>query len=146
MRQLEFSLRHHRLTRTISLRCFVGKACLPYLCKLEKTRFDFNLKEFNKEVFLTYIDKANELFKQDIPVKWYDLAYDEAMKIPTVSRMAGAFPPNLPKLRIVEIAGVDKQADGGTHVHNLKEVGQIEFIKAENKGKNNRRVYFRLID
>jgi misacylated tRNA(Ala) deacylase len=113
---------------------------------LEKTRFDFNLKEFSREVFLTYIKKANELFKQDIAVKWYELDYDEAIKIPTVSRMAGAFPPDLPKLRIVEIEGIDKQADGGTHVRNLKEVGQIEFIKAENKGKNNRRVHFRLID
>ena len=60
--------------------------------------------------------------------------------------MAGAFPPNLPSLRIVEIVGIDKQADGGTHVRNLNEVGQIEFMKAENKGKNNRRVYFRLVD
>lgn len=113
---------------------------------LEKTRFDFNLKEFSKEVFLTYIEKANALFEQDIAVKWYELDYDEAIKIPTVSRMAGAFPPDLPKLRIVEIEGIDKQADGGTHVRNLKEVGQIEFIEAKNKGKNNRRVYFRLVD
>ena len=58
--------------------------------------------------------------------------------------MAGAFPPNLPTLRIVEIEGIDKQADGGTHVRNLNEVGQIELIKIQNKGKNNRRVYFKL--
>ena len=48
-------------------------------------------------------------------------------------------------LRIVEIEGVDRQADGGCHVGNLKEVGRIEFLKAENKGKNNRRVYYRLL-
>jgi misacylated tRNA(Ala) deacylase len=58
--------------------------------------------------------------------------------------MAGAFPPDLPSLRIVEIAGVDKQADGGTHVKNLREVGQIVLLKTENKGKSNRRIYFKL--
>ncbi len=50
------------------------------------------------------------------------------------------------QIRIVEIQGIDKQADGGTHVKNLKEIGKIEFLKAENKGKNNRRVYFKLTD
>jgi len=58
--------------------------------------------------------------------------------------MAGAFPPELPSLRIVEIVGVDKQADGGTHVKNLREVGQVELLKTENKGKSNRRIYFKL--
>jgi Ser-tRNA(Ala) deacylase AlaX len=44
----------------------------------------------------------------------------------------------------VEIVGVDKQADGGTHVRNLKEVGQTKLLKTENKGKSNRRIYFTL--
>jgi misacylated tRNA(Ala) deacylase len=61
-----------------------------------------------------------------------------------VIKMAEAFPPNIPRLRIVEIVGFDKQADGGTHVRSLREVGQIEVLKTENKGKNNRRVYFTL--
>jgi misacylated tRNA(Ala) deacylase len=39
---------------------------------------------------------------------------------------------------------VDKQADGGTHVRNLKEVGQTKLLKTENKGKSNRRIYFTL--
>jgi len=58
--------------------------------------------------------------------------------------MAKAFPPNLPTLRIVEIVGIDKQADGGTHIKNLQEIGKVTLIKTENKGKNNRRIYFRL--
>jgi misacylated tRNA(Ala) deacylase len=58
--------------------------------------------------------------------------------------MAEAFPPDLPVLRIVEIEGIDRQADGGTHVRNLKEVGKVELIKTENKGKNTRRIYFKL--
>jgi len=59
--------------------------------------------------------------------------------------MDKALPPDIPVLRIVEIVGVDKQADGGTHVRNLREVGQIKFLRAQNKGKHNRRVYFTLL-
>jgi len=47
-------------------------------------------------------------------------------------------------LRIVEIVGFDRQADGGTHVRNLREVGKVQLVKTENKGKNNRRIYFNL--
>ena len=70
---------------------------------------------------------------------------EEALKIPGVIKMAEALPPQVSKLRIVEIEGIDRQADAGTHVGNLRDVGQIEFLKAENKGKNNRRVYYRLL-
>jgi Ser-tRNA(Ala) deacylase AlaX len=110
----------------------------------DKVRFDFSLENFNREIFQIYIDKANELFKKDIPVKWYEIPREEAMKIPGIVKLAKVLPPNIPLLRIVEIQGIDKQADGGTHVKNLKEVGAIKIMKAENKGKNNRRVYFRL--
>jgi len=110
----------------------------------DKIRFDFSLEKFDRQTLEQYIDKANELFKKDIPVKWYELPRDEALKIPGLIKMAEAFPPNLPRLRVVEIVGYDKQADGGTHVRNLKEVGQIKLLKTENKGKTNRRVYFTL--
>ncbi len=113
---------------------------------LDQTRFDFNLENFDRDVFLSCISEANRLFKRDIPVKWYELPREEALKIPGVIRLAKALPPDIPRLRIVEIVGHDKQADGGTHVRNLSEVGQIEFLRAENKGKNNRRVYYRLTD
>jgi len=111
---------------------------------VDRTRFDFNLEHFDRDVFLQYVAKANELLRRDVPVKAYELPREEAMKIPGVVKMAAAFPPDIPRLRIVEIESIDRQADGGTHVRNLREVGQVEFLKAENKGHNNRRVYFRL--
>jgi len=111
----------------------------------DKIRFDFSLEKFDREILEEYINKANELFRKDILVKWYELPREEALKIPGVIKMAEAFPPDIPCLRIVEVVGVDKQADGGTHVKNLREVGGIEFLKAENKGKHNRRVYFKLV-
>lgn len=110
----------------------------------DKIRFDFSLEKFDPEILRQYLDRANELFRKDIRVKWYELPREEALKIPGVVKMAEAFPPDIPRLRIVEIVGVDKQADGGTHVRNLKEVGQIRVLKTENKGKHNRRVYFAL--
>jgi len=110
----------------------------------DKVRFDFSLEEYDREILSTYIDRTNELLGEDIPVKWYELPKEEALKIPGVIKMAEALPPDIPRLRIVEIVGVDRQADGGTHVRNLREVGQIRILKTQNKGKNNRRVYFTL--
>ena len=111
----------------------------------DKIRFDFSLEKYDREILNKYIDKANDLFRKDISVKWYELPKKEALRIPSVIKMAEAFPPDIPNLRIVEIVGMDKQADGGTHVKNLKEIGQINLLKTKNKGKNNRRVYFTLI-
>jgi misacylated tRNA(Ala) deacylase len=111
----------------------------------DKIRFDFSIEKFDPEILGSYVDRANELFRKDIQVKSYELPRNEALKIPGVVKMAEAFPPNIPFLRIVEIVDIDKQADGGTHVRNLKEVGQIRVIKTENKGKQNRRVYFQLV-
>ncbi len=48
------------------------------------------------------------------------------------------------EIRIIDIVGFDAQACGGTHVRNTGEIERIEVVKAENKGKNNRRIYFRL--
>jgi misacylated tRNA(Ala) deacylase len=113
--------------------------------ELDHVRFDFNMPNYGRELMEEYVGKANALFSKDIPVKWYELPREEALRIPGVVKMAEAFPPELPSLRIVEIVGVDRQADGGTHVKNLREVGKIELIRGENKGKNNRRVYFKLL-
>jgi misacylated tRNA(Ala) deacylase len=110
----------------------------------DHVRFDFSLEKFDRALLDAYLAKANELFGTDIPVKWYELPREKAMNIPGVVKMAAAFPPDLPSLRIVEIVGLDRQADGGTHVRNLREVGKVELIKTENKGKNNRRIYFKL--
>lgn len=114
--------------------------------EVDKVRFDFSLETFQRSILQTYITKANEYFARDISVKWYTLPREDALQIPGIIKMAEALPPDVPFLRIVEIEGLDKQADGGTHVKNLKEVGSIELIRAQNKGKFNRRAYFRLLD
>ncbi len=139
-------MRSHTAAHVLAALLNSGTGALITGNQLEEdhVRFDFSLETFDRELLETYLNKANELFGRDIPVKWYELPREEALKIPGVVKMAEALPPDIPVLRIVEIVGVDKQADGGTHVMNLKEVGKVELLKTENKGKNNRRIYFKL--
>jgi misacylated tRNA(Ala) deacylase len=49
-------------------------------------------------------------------------------------------PPTVPEIRVVDIVGLDKQADGGTHVRSTGEVGRIRVLKTESKGKGNKRI------
>jgi len=109
---------------------------------IEQSRIDYNLENFDREVINGCIRKANEIIQQDLLVKIYFLKREEALKIPKITKLANAFPPNVPQLRIIEIVGFDIQADGGNHVKTLKEIGEIEVLKMENKGKNNRRLYY----
>lgn len=111
---------------------------------IDKSRIDFDLEEFNKELLQTFIEKANKIIKEDRKVKTYYVTREEASKIPEIFRLAKAFPEYIKNIRIVEIEGIDKQADGGTHVKSLKDIGEIELLSFENKGKNRRRIYFRL--
>ena len=139
-------MRSHTAAHVLAALLNKGTGALITGNQLEEdhVRFDFNIEEFDRALLEEYLAKANQLFGTDVPVKWYELPREEAMKIPGVVKMAVAFPPELPTLRIVEIVGVDKQADGGTHVKNLREIGKVELVKTENKGKNNRRIYFKL--
>jgi misacylated tRNA(Ala) deacylase len=139
-------MRSHTAAHVLAAILNMGTGALITGNQLEEdhVRFDFSLEKFDKELLEQYLEKANNLFGTDVPVNWYELPREEALKIPGVIKMAEASPPNLPTLRIVEIAGIDKQADGGTHVRNLREIGKVDLIKTENKGKNNRRIYFKL--
>jgi len=139
-------MRSHTAAHLFASLLCVGTGALVTGNQLEvdKVRFDFSLERFDPQVLEEYVGKTNALLRTDTPVRWYELPREEALKIPGVVKMAEAFPPEIPRLRIVEIIGLDKQADGGTHVRSLREVGQIEVLKTENKGKNNRRIYFKL--
>ncbi|MBU0471163.1 MAG: alanyl-tRNA editing protein [Nanoarchaeota archaeon] len=109
---------------------------------VDKIRIDFSLENYNSEKMIEYVAVANNIISKGLEVKTFYLPRDEALKIPSVVKLAKALPPAIDILRIVEIGDFDKQADGGTHVKNTLEVGSLEFLKAENKGKNNRRMYY----
>jgi len=111
----------------------------------DKGRIDFDLENYDRDKLIEYIAQANEIIQKELPVKTYFLEREEAFKNPDLFSLKNVLPPEVKELRIVEIEGFDTKACGGTHVKNIKEIGKIEFLKAENKGKNNRRLYFKLV-
>jgi len=67
-------------------------------------------------------------------------------RYPIEDRIPNLLPPDLEVVRIVDIVGLDTQADGGTHVASTSQIGRIEVVKVENKGKGFRRLRIRLVD
>jgi misacylated tRNA(Ala) deacylase len=55
-------------------------------------------------------------------------------------------PESVPEIRVVDIVGLDKQADGGTHVRRTDEVGRVRVVKTESKGRNNKRIRIEVVD
>ena len=119
-----------------------GALCTGNQINVDKTRIDFSLDVLDRDKIQQYIGIANEWVKKAIDVKIYSLPREEALKIPGIVKLAGAMPPDVTELRIVEIPGIDMQADGGTQVKNTSEIGEISLVSVENKGKNNRRLYY----
>ncbi len=108
----------------------------------DQAKMDFNLPRTDREVFEDAVAKANLEVQKKTQLKIYFLNRDEALKIPGVVKLAERMPPDVKDLRIVEIPGIDLQADGGPHVNNTGEIGEISLLKIENKGKTLRRLYF----
>ena len=66
---------------------------------------------------------------------------EEALQIPDLIRTkVNLIPESVRVLRIIDIEGIDVQADGGTHVSNTREIGRVRVVKSENKGKENKRL------
>jgi Ser-tRNA(Ala) deacylase AlaX len=69
-----------------------------------------------------------------------------AFAIPDIIRTAtNLLPPDIEVVRIVDIVGLDTQADGGTHVASTSMVGRVEVTKMENKGRGFRRLRIRIV-
>jgi len=112
----------------------------------DESRVDFNLENFDKEKMNYYLDRVNEAIQRGLEVKTFFMKREEALATPGFVKLANAMPPTLDELRIVQIGDVDTQADGGVHVRNTKEIGKVVGLKTENKGKSNRRLYFKVED
>lgn len=104
-------------------------------------RLDFNLDEV-PEGFKESVEEAcNIEVRADRAITAYELPRAEAFQIPDVIRTAtNLLPPTIEIVRIVDIAGLDVQADGGTHVASTATIGVIRVLKIENKGKGFRRI------
>jgi misacylated tRNA(Ala) deacylase len=110
--------------------------------ELEKTRIDFSMKDYAPEKLRDFVEEANEIIKQDLPITIDYMSREEVMDKPELARLAVGLPENIREYRIIRIGDIDEQVDGGTHINHLNEIGQIEVIKTVNKGKDNRRIYF----
>ena len=108
----------------------------------EKGRIDVNMNEMDIDLIKNTIKKSNDLIKKNLPVEIYYLSRIEAERDTDLSKLAIGLPRGIDNLRIVDIKGFDRQADGGCHVRTLEEIGRIQFQKALSKGKNFKRVYF----
>lgn len=110
-------------------------------------RLDFNL-EGVPEGFKESVEAAiNAEVEADRAIRAYSLPREEAFAIPDVIRTAtNLLPPDIEVVRLVDIDGLDVQADGGTHVASTRQVGRMRVAKIENKGKGFRRIRIALED
>ncbi|MGD0556028.1 MAG: alanyl-tRNA editing protein [Streptosporangiaceae bacterium] len=104
-------------------------------------RMDFNLPEVPEGFKQAVEDACNAEIRADRAIVTRTLPRDEAFQIPDIIRTAtNLVPPEVEQVRIVDITGLDQQADGGTHVASTASIGRIRVAKVENKGKGFRRV------
>ena len=110
-------------------------------------RMDFNLPDL-PEGFRDAVEAAcNTEVRADRRIDVRVLPRDEAFALPDIIRTAtNLVPPEVKEVRIIDIVGLDQQADGGTHVASTAAVGRIEVVKIESKGKGFRRLRIRIGD
>ena len=108
-------------------------------------RMDFDLPEL-PEGFRDAVEAAcNAEVQAGRPIAARVLPREEAFAIPDIIRTAtNLVPAGVTQVRIIDIAGLDQQADGGTHVATTSQIGQIHVVKVENKGRGFRRLRIRI--
>lgn len=112
-----------------------------------EARMDFNLPEVPPGFKDHLAEACAKEIAADRAIQVMNLPRDEAFAIPDIIRTAtNLLPPDLEIVRIVDIVGLDTQADGGTHVASTRQIGGIEVTKVENKGKGFRRVRIRITE
>lgn len=113
----------------------------------DRARMDFSTDTFTQDWVRDIELRVNEAVQANHAVKVYSLPREQAFEIPDLIRTKiNLLPPGITTIRIVEIVGLDLQADGGTHVHGTSEVKGIKVVKTENKGKQNKRMEIALVD
>lgn len=110
-------------------------------------RMDFDLPEVPAGFKEAVEAACNTEIAADRRIDVRVLPRDDALAIPDIIRTAtNLIPPDVPDVRIIDIVGLDQQADGGTHVGSTSQVGSIQVVKIENKGKGFRRLRVRIAD
>jgi len=110
-------------------------------------RMDFDLPELPAG-FRDAVEAAcNAEVGSDRRINARVLPREEAFALPDIIRTAtNLVPPEVSEVRIIDIVGLDQQADGGTHVASTSQIGKIQVVKIENKGRGFRRLRIRIAD
>lgn len=110
-------------------------------------RLDFELPDWNSEDKPTVEAELNAQLATRLPVEVSFLPREEADKDPSLIRTkVSLLPAGLSEVRVIDIVGLDRQADGGTHVDSTGEVGSISLATVKSKGRGFRRFRFTLND
>lgn len=108
-------------------------------------RMDFELDGISVEFGKMVEDRLNAELVRGYPAEILFLAREEALRDPDLIRTkVNLIPEYVREIRVVDIVGLDKQADGGTHVRSTLEVGSVKVVKTESKGKANKRMRIEL--
>ena len=110
-------------------------------------RMDFELDSISQDLGKQVEDTLNARLAEDVPVHVSFLPRAEALSDPDLIRTkVSLIPDSVDAIRVIDIEGIDKQADGGTHVRSTGEVGRVRIVKTESKGKANKRMRIQLDD
>ena len=114
--------------------------------RTDRARMDFSFPgDWTADVVGEIERLTNEALAENRPVKVYELEREEALADPDLIRtQVNLVPERVKRIRIVEIVGLDTQADGGTHVANTREVGEMGITGHKSKGRQNKRIEFML--
>lgn len=110
-----------------------------------KGRMDFEFETMRQELVSEIEEAINREVAAERDILVRTLPREEAFQIPDLIRTKiNLLPEGIKDVRTVEIVGLDLQADGGTHVANTREVGNIRVVDYKSKGKINKRIYIEL--
>ena len=110
-------------------------------------RMDFELRQVPEGFAATVERRVNEEIAAARPVEVSFVPRSEAVLDEALIRTkANLVPDDVAEVRVVDIVGLDKQADGGTHVANTSQVGTVRVVKTESKGKGFRRIRIEVVD
>ena len=110
-------------------------------------RMDFEFERMSGDLVDAIESTVNDELAADRDVRVAVLPRAEAFAIPDLIRTRiNRLPEGIEEVRTIEIVGLDLQADGGTHVANTREVGQIHVTGYESKGRINKRIRIELVD
>lgn len=108
-------------------------------------RMDFEFETMRQELVAEIEAAVNKEVAAARETRVRILPREEAFQIPDLIRTKiNLLPEGIKEVRTVELVGLDLQADGGTHVKNTSEVGQMRIVDYKSKGKINKRIYVEL--